>query len=685
MDGENPLLQTDAFPIPFDRVHDEHVGPAVDELLRVSGENLRAIADDATPRTFEQTMEAFDRATERLDHAMGIVGHLESVATTPGLRAAYSEAQPRVSEFASKIALDEPLYRALKVYAEGPEAARLEGARKRYVDKTLADFRRAGAELDPVGKERLAALDVELSKLTLKFSQNVLDSTNAFELVVDDEARLSGLPESAIEAARESAAAKGKKGYRFTLQAPSYTPVLTYLDDEGIREALYRAYNTRATRAELDNRGLIAKILELRRAKAELLGFRHFADLVLDDRMAKTGDTARAFITTLTDRTRPFFVRENEALAAFREQALGASAKAMAPWDVGYWAEKQRRALYDFDEEALRPYFALDRVLEGMFAIAERLYGIAIKPAPEATVWHETVRPFAVFDERGTRIGLFYVDVFPRETKRDGAWMQGLVAAVTSPRGPHVHAAVLAANVTPPVGDKPALLHHREVETLFHEFGHLLHHLLSNVEVRALACTNVAWDFVELPSMIMENWCWERPSLDLFARHFQTGEPLPEELLTRMRGARTYRAANAMMRQLGFAELDLALHIDYAPARDGDVMEVARQIMSRYAAVPLPADYAMVASFSHLFAHPVGYAAAYYSYKWAEVLDADAFSKFLAAGVFDRRTGEAFRASILSRGDSDDPMRLYVDFMGREPDMAALFERSGLVDRAAAE
>ncbi|AKT37214.1 M3 family metallopeptidase [Chondromyces crocatus] len=673
---ENPLLSS-GYEIPFDRVRGEHVEPAVKVLLDEARHRLDALTRASGARTYENTLHALEEVTGRLDQAMNVISHFESAVTTPELRAAYNAVQPEVSEFMSGISLSDEVWRALKSFDATEEAKALTGARRRFLRKTVDDFRRSGADLDPAGKERLRAIEVELAKLTLRFGQNVLDATNAFELVVEDRARLAGLPESALSAARDSAERKGLKGYRFTLQAPSYLPVMTYLDDAELREQMWRAFNTRATAAEIDNRPILRRVLELRQEKAKLLGFATFADLVLEDRMARSGDEARRFVKTLRERTLPFFARENEELFAFRRELEGADAAPLRPWDVGYYAEKLRRARYDFDEEALRPYFPQDGVVAGLFEIAKRLYGVRIEPWLDAPVWHPSVRAYRMFEEDGKQSASFYLDFLPREDKRDGAWMHGIVTGAHDGRGDARHLEVLAGSFTPPVGDGPALLTHREVETLFHEFGHMMHHASSRVDVRSLAGTNVAWDFVELPSQIMENWCWERGALDLFARHHVTGEAIPEELYQRMRAARSFRAANAMMRQLGFAELDLSLHVDWKPGEE-DAMALARAVLERHAAVPLPDDYAMVASFSHLFSSPVGYAAGYYSYKWAEVLDADAFSRFQQEGLFSRAVGEAFRERILARGDSEEPSTLYKDFMGRGPRLDALFERSGL-------
>jgi oligopeptidase A len=666
---ENPLLSV-GLNVPFDLISAEHVEPAITELIRRSELALAAI--ESSPRTYETTLGALERATEQLELSMSIVEHLESVATTPALRDAYNAVLPNVSAFWSSIALRDGLYRALAELAETPEAQSLEPTKKRLLDKTLADFRRQGAELPPSDKEKLKELDRELSIITTKFSQNVLDATNAFELVIEDEARLAGLPESARAMAREAAEAKGKAGYRFTLQAPSVTAVLTYADDAGLREAIWTAFNARGTEAPFDNRPLIGKLLGLRRDRAKLLGFKDFADLVTDDRMAKDGQSAQQFITDLTEKSVSAFEREKQELAEYAS-SLGAKLP-LLPWDVGYYVEKLRKARFELDEEELRAYFPAERALQGAFEVAERLYGVKIEKLSGVPVWDPSVTSHEIKDESGARLGLFHVDLYPRENKRGGAWMHGLLAAVP----PTPNLAVFCCNSSPPSGGKPSLLLHRDVETLFHEFGHLLHHCLSRVSVRSLAGTRVAQDFVELPSQIMENWCSERDALNLFAAHYESGAPLPEALLERLHAVRTFRAASMQMRQLGFAAVDLALHIDYSEERDGDVMAYGTRILQRYAASDLPAGYGMLAGFLHLFSHPVGYAAGYYSYKWAEVLDADAFGRFKREGIFNPVVGRAFRDSILSQGDARDPMDLFVTFMGRKPDPQALLVRQGL-------
>ena len=675
---ENPLLKIQ-FRIPFDQIRAEHVQSGIQQLLVDAQAKLDRIAGDSGQRTFANTLLALDDATEHLDYAMGVVRHLEAVSTYSELRAAYNAVQPEVSGFYSRIPLNEGLWKAVKEYAGTEEAQSLQPTQRRFLKKTMDSFRRHGAELPPDGKRRLAELDVELAKLTTRFSENVLDATNAFELVLEDEACLAGLPPSAIAAARQSAENKGLTGWRFTLQGPSYLAVMTYLDDAEIREKTYRAYATRAASGQFDNSEVIRSILRLRREKSELLGYASFADLVLEDRMAHTGGRAIEFLRDLEARTRPRFEQENAELNAFRRSIDGPDAPDVRGWDVGYYAEKQRKALYDFDEEALRPYFPLDRVISGMFDIAARLYGIRVTEKPGAPVWDPETRYYEVHEENGGFLGAFYADWYPRENKRGGAWMDAFLTGGPTPAEFKPHLGLICGNLTPPLGDQPALLTHREVETIFHEFGHLLHHLLSRVEVRSLSGTSVAWDFVELPSQIMENWCWEREALDLFARHHVTNEAIPEDLFGKMKRAKNYRSGIAQMRQLGFGISDLKLHMSYSPERDGDPIEYTRALLQEFSPAPLPPDHAMIASFTHLFASPVGYGAGYYSYKWAEVLDADAFTRFRDGGIFSREIGAQFRENILARGDSEDPAELYRLFMGRDPELKALLARSGLL------
>lgn len=679
-DSQNPLLNIQ-HPIPFNWIQAGHIEPAVTQLIRETQERLEALAQDSAPRTFVNTLHTLDTLTEPLDTAMKVTGHLEGVATSPEFRTAYNAVEPLATALYSSIPLHEGLWKVVKAYAATSEAASLTGVRKRFLQKTLDNFRRAGADLNFGNKEKLTNLNVELAKFTTQFEQNVLDATNAYELVITNEMQLAGLPQSAIDAARQSAVSKGQEGWRFTLQAPSYNAGMTYLDNAEIRKTLYLAYNVhRATSGKNDNRKIIVQILELRKQKASLLGYRDFADMVLEDRMAKTGERAFSFVSDLRKKTETFFRKEVAELQKFRSD-LENTATLLEPWDIGYYAEKLRKTRYDFDEEALRPFFSFEKVLAGVFAVAQRLYGIRISQVGNLPVWDPAVTGYEVQNADGTRIAMFYADWYPRENKRQGAWMDAFIVE-TPPFGEtRHHVGLICGNVTPPVAGKPALLTHREVETVFHEFGRLLHLLLSRVELKSFAGTNVAWDFVELPSQIMENWTWERDVLDMFARHYETNETIPEELYQKMRRTRTFWSASTQMRQLSFGTIDLLLHREYAPERDGDVLAYARNIQQQFAPAPLPTDYAMLTAFTHLFGGSPGYAAGYYSYKWAEVLDADAFGRFREDGILNPAVGAAFRDTILSRGDSEAPEKLFRDFRGRDPDPNALLERLGLTKR----
>jgi len=674
----NPLI-TPVFAIPFDKIAANDVEPAITELLRLARERIASICAISDPATFENTMLALEDATRALGFAQRAINHIEAVATTPEFRAAYNSVQGPISEFQTEMVLNSALWNRLKAVPNDPGFAQLEAIERRLVTETIADFRRNGADLDAVGRERLKQINVQLTETCNKFSQNVLDATNAFELLLPDQSRLAGMPESALQAAHADAEGRNQSGYRISLQAPSYIAVMTYADDRTLREEIYRAFQTRGASAPTDNRDLVAQILQLRRDQAELLGFRSFADLVADDRMVKVGDRAVQFIDDLAIKLRPHAAREQQELAEFARTRLGIGD--LNAWDLAYVAEKMRKASYDFDDEILRPYFPMTRVMQGMFVVANRLFGVTVERTTDLAIWEPTVEAYAVRDRDGTHLGSFYADYVPRDSKRGGAWMEGLVYGTTNTGGEwSPHLGFMGGNFSKPLGDKPALLTHDEVLTLFHEFGHLLHHLLGRVALQSMAGTNVALDFVELPSQIMENWCWEPEALALFARHVDTNEAIPFELVEKLRRARNFRAASDGMRQLGFATVDLRLHTIYDPQRDGDVVEYARKIVEQFSPLPLPEYHAMIAAFTHLFGDAEGYAAGYYSYKWSEALDADAFTKFQKskAGIFDPEVGREFREKILARGNSEEPLVLFKQFMGREPDAGALLRREGL-------
>jgi oligopeptidase A len=668
----NPLLSRD-FLIPFNAIQTQHIDTGIREALAQAETELSSLTSFTGQRTYANTFQALGDLTEKLTRAVTIASHLVSVNNSPELRTAYNTVLPEFSAFFAKLSLNEKLWQAMKTFAETPEAKSLTGVGKRHIKKTLKEFIRAGADLPPDKKARVEAINVELSQLQNKFSNNVLDATNAFELILTDENDLSGLPKSLHQQAKANAASKGKEGYRFTLQMPFYQPFMQYADNRELRQTMYEAYMNRATSGEFDNRDNMANILELRQELAQILGYKDFADYRLELYMMRSGDAALEFEHDLEQTTLPYWHKEIDALKTFAKEQLGL--ERLEPWDISYAIEKLRKAKYDLDDEMLRPYFPLENVLSGLFEISKRLFGITVTERPNEKVWHSEVKFYDIYDEQGKHLGSFYADWFPRESKRAGAWMNRFITGEPQSDGSFSpHLGLMCGNFTPPQGEKPALLTHREVETTFHEFGHLLHHCLSKVEVANRAGTNVAWDFVELPSQMMENWTWEREALNLFARHYQTGETIPDALYKKMMAAKTFMQANLQMRQLSFGTVDLSLHINYDREKDGDVITFGNRVMERFVIDPSFVRNGFLAGFTHVFTG--GYAASYYSYKWSEVLEADAFSRFKNEGIFNRQTGQAYVDSILSRGDSADPRELFREFMGRDPDVNALNERN---------
>jgi oligopeptidase A len=683
---ENPFLDP-SFHIRWTALKPALVEPSIQAALDRAEGALRAIECAEGPPTFGNTFLALDDATDALNRAWTRVTHLQSVADSPELREAHNKVLPKVSAFTAGIPLRPALWARLKAFADLPEAAALAPVRARFMGETLAEFREAGADLPLDGRARLEALQSELSQLTQNFSDNVLDSTNAWQLVVEDGDRLAGLPGHARARALADAAARGigtaeRPAWRFTLHNPSAEPFMTYVADDALRGEMWRASAAVGSSPPHDNGPLISRILALRAEKARLLGKEHFADLVLARRMAKSGERALAFISGLHDRCAAAFARECRELEESKARETGLPAERLAPWELAYRAERLRRAHFDFDEEELRPFLPMDRVMAGLFQLAGRVFGIQVteRPRGEVETWHPDVLYYAVHDSKGRHIGSFYADWHPRESKRAGAWMNYLITGGPQPDGSRrPHLALICGNLTPPAPGRQALLSHREVETIFHEFGHLIHHLLGEVEIRSLNGTNVAWDFVELPSQIMENWCWEREGLDMFGRHFETGAPIPEGLFRKMTAAKNFRSACAAMRQVAFAKMDLLLHMRASEfAGEGDVESRVRAAIADCLVPTEPPAPTIVRRFTHIFSDPVGYAAGYYSYKWAEVLDADAFTRFRQEGIFNERVGREFVERILSRGNAADPAQLFRDFMGRDPDIGALLARSGL-------
>ena len=688
---QKPFLD-DKFQITWSELKPESIVSDITEAIEIAQNQVDLISQPGSAGdelTFENTLIALESAYESLSRPWGLVSHLDSVSNSDPLREAYNAMLPKVSEFYSKVPLNSGLWNRIKAYSETKEAKSLSGTRLRFLEETLSDFQNSGADLPSEDKSRLMQIESELAQKTQKYSENVLDSTNQWELIVDNEEDLSGLPENSKAAALENAKSKEigsdeNPKWRFTLQAPSYFPVLEHLHSDSIRKKVWEGTCSIGASGDYDNSDLVWEILELRQKKAELLGKKDFADQVLQRRMAKDGATALAFVEDLHQRTKPFFDVETEELEKYKSQVDGGESSAMEPWEIAYWSEKRRKAEYDFDDEELRPYFSMEKVIDGMFSIATKIFGIRInQPENQPEVWHEEVKFYEIYDEdSGAHLGSFYTDWFPRESKRSGAWMNYLRTGepqADGTRSPHL--GLMCGNMTPPVAGSPALLKHDEVETVFHEFGHLLHHLLGEVEVKSLNGVNVAWDFVELPSQIMENFCWDRQSLDLFALHHETGDPIPDDLYQKMMAARNYRSATAMMRQLSLGKLDLELHINEAQtaSENKNLDDLTENLLSEYSIPTMTRPSTMARRFGHLFASPTGYAAAYYSYKWAEVLDADAFTRFSKEGIMNPDTGRDFREKILSKGNSDDPKTLFQNFMGREPDPEALLIRSGLV------
>jgi oligopeptidase A len=682
-EAANPLLQDD-FRIPFHRLRAEHVEPGIREALREAETEVDAIARSDDQATWSNTIGRLDMLTDRLARRISPASHLVSVAETPELRNAFNAVLPEMSAFWSSLPLNEGLWKRLRDFCDTEEAASLEGVARRHLQKTLREFRRAGADLPDETKARLQEIRVELAQLQQRFSENVLDATAGYEFVVTDDGRLAGMPDAAVRRARARATEKDIDGWLLTLDFPSVEPVLKYCEDRELRQTIFTAFSTRCRAGEHDNRAIIGRILRMRHELASVLGYPSFPDYVIEDRMAGSGARAVEFERDLVERTRPYWEKDTGDLSA---HAAALDLDVLEPWDVAYVTESLRKERYDIDDEAMRPYFPLPSVLAGMFEIAQRVFGFRVQERQIEEVWHEDVGYYEIFDEAGTLVGAFYCDWFPRKEKRQGAWMDSFVTGGPTPDGFDPHLGVICGNFTPPDGDGPALLTHREVETTFHEFGHLLHHCTSKVAVRARAGINVAWDWVELPSQLMENWCWEREALDLFARHHETGEAFPQPLFERMVSARRFMRGWAQMRQLSYGTVDLFLHGELAaeldPAQEGEeadarqgarVMEATRNHFQAFSVNDRFADYHILTSFGHLFAG--GYAAGYYSYLWSEVLDADVFTRFRSEGIFNGSTGRSYVASILSRGDSAEPEELFREFMGRDPDPEALMDRN---------
>ncbi|HZP86320.1 MAG TPA: M3 family metallopeptidase [Burkholderiales bacterium] len=671
----NPLLDFSGLPR-FADIKPEHVTPAVDTLLTENRALVERLASSDAAPDWDSFVAPLDDANERLSRAWGQVGHLNAVMNSPALREAYNGNLPRISQYYTELSQDERLYTKYKAIRASDAFARLTREQKKIIENELRDFRLGGAELPPEQKVRFKAIRERLDQLGSRFSDNVLDATNAFAHFVTDPNALRGIPEDVQQAARAAAQAEGKDGWKFTLHMPSYLPVMQYADTRALREQMYHAFVTRASEfgnPEWDNTPLIEEILRLRKEAAQLLGFANYAELSLTPKMAESPRQVVAFLTDMAKRVKPFAERDFAELVTFAREQLGLDN--LQAWDVGWASEKLRVARYAFSEQEVKQYFPEDKVLAGMFKVVETLYGVHIHPAP-APAWHPDVRFFELRDKTNALVGQFYLDLYARPSKRGGAWMDDAITRKRRREGLQTPVAYLTCNFSAPVGDKPALFTHSEVTTLFHEFGHGLHHLLTQVDYRGVAGINgVEWDAVELPSQFMENFCWEWQVLQGMTRHVQTGEPLPRELYEKMIAARNFHSGLQFVRQLEFALFDMRLHYDFDPAAD-TAQRLLDEVRREVAVITPPPYNRFPNSFSHIFAG--GYAAGYYSYKWAEVLSADAYALFEEEGVLNPDVGERFWREILAVGGSRPALESFVAFRGREPRIDALLRHSGM-------
>lgn len=688
---KNPFLQR-GHALRWSAMTADHIVP--DTKIAIARAQKKVDAICALPPeklTYENVIGAHWEMESEFDFFAVILAHLQNVRMADDFRAEYQKALPMISEFRASLGLNEKLWSVFKAYEATEDAKNLSPEKKRYLDKIMNGFRDGGADLPKEKKDELMAISKELTTLSQKFSQNVLDGTNDYSLLVTDESRLAGLPETdkaaALDAAKKAGKATDEKpAWLFTLQRTSYGPALKYLDDVALRKEIWQATDTLCIGGKFDNSKIMQRILELRQKKAEILGEKNFTDLILKRRMAKNGNRAYNFVLDLSAKTKPAFEREYRELKDFRKsQDQSYDGGDFEPWDQSYWAEKMRKAKYDFDSNSVKPYFPMDAVMDGMFRFFEELLGLKIKELPTAyvelgsgksvpagtvEVWHPEVKFYELFDAAsGKKIGVFYTDWFPRESKRNGAWMHPLAVGNREAGIPNF--GVVCGNMTAPVGNEPALQTHYDVATIYHEFGHLLHHLLGKTEVPALNGTSVAWDFVEFPSQLNENWTWEPSILKRFAKHYKTGEVLPQSLIDAMVRARNFQAAYAQMRQLGFAACDLYLHRNAKALAGKNINEVGIELSRDYVWPQKTVSNTILNRLTHIFSG--GYSSGYYSYKWAEALEADAFSTFKKPdGSIDFSKGKIYRETILEKGDAKDAEQLFLDFVGREPDWNAI-------------
>ncbi len=687
----NPLLEMTGLP-PFSRIKPEHVEPAIDSLLKEIRETVNQRLDDYKDRySWDTLIQPLEDMDDRLSRVWSPVSHMNSVVNSEPLRKAYNACLPKLSEYATEMGQNRRLYEAYKFIKDSPGFAELDLAQQKIIDNALRDFHLSGVDLSEEKKNRYREIRQRLSQLTTRYEENVLDATQAWSILIEQESRLAGLPDSARAMAEQAARQKQKTGWLFTLDFPSYYAVITYADDRSLREEIHRAYVTRASdlfplqapeAGDWDNADVMEEILALRHESAQLLGYSNYAERSLATKMADSPQRVIGFLHDLAQRAKPVAEKELQELQDFAREHYRISE--LQPWDIACYSEKLRQHTFDISQEELKPYFPETRVIPGMFEVVKRLYGLSIQEVEGIDCWHKDVRFFDIYDEDNELRGQFYLDLYARENKRGGAWMDDCVGRKRNPDNTvQTPVAYLTCNLTPPINDEPAQFTHDEVITLFHEFGHGLHHMLTRVDYPGVSgISGVAWDAVELPSQFMENWCWEKEPLSLICGHVKTGDPLPDELFDKMYAAKNFQSGMQMLRQLEFSLFDFHLHLDYDPAdhsgRAQRVQKTLDQIRAEVAVIQ-PAPYNRFQnSFSHIFAG--GYAAGYYSYKWAEVLSADAFSLFEEQGIFDPASGRKFLHTILEQGGTKEPMDLFIDFRGREPQIDALLRHSGIAD-----
>ncbi|HHQ4913763.1 oligopeptidase A [Aeromonas veronii] len=676
----NPLLTMDSLP-PFSQIKPEQVQPAVIQAIADCKQKISDVLAQRDPHTWDSLIAPLEEVNDRLSRIWSPVSHLNSVLNSEALREAHDACLPLLSEFQTYVGQHEGLYQAYLALSQSDDFPLLSGAQRKEIQNTLRDFRLSGIGLPAEAQQRYGEIQARLSELASRFSNNVLDATQGWHKLVADEAELAGLPDSVRAAARQMAELKGKEGWLFTLDIPSYLPVMMYADNRELRAEMYEAFTTRASdqgpnAGKWDNSAIMSELLTLRRELAQLLGFANYAELSLATKMADKTEQVVSFLTDLAAKSLPQGKAELEEIRAFAAEQHGQTE--LAAWDLAYYAEKLKQHKFSISDEQLRPYFPASKVVKGLFEVVKRVFGMKVRERLGIDTWHSDVRFYDIFDADDELRGSFYLDLYAREHKQGGAWMDVCLGRRYRQDGSlQKPVAYLTCNFNGPVDGKPALFTHNEVVTLFHEFGHGIHHMLTRIDVAGVAGINgVAWDAVELPSQFLENWCWESEALAFISGHYETGEPLPADLLEKMLTARNFQAAMQMLRQLEFALFDFRLHQEFDPANPAQLPALLDEVRSQVAVMTPPAFNRFQHSFSHIFAG--GYAAGYYSYKWAEVLSADAFSRFEEEGIFNPATGQSFLKNILEKGGSKEPMELFRAFRGREPKVDALLRHSGI-------